>query len=69
MSDAFTDAARQTERALERYRQGPTLSDERDPAKRLQKLCERRQHIEDQIAELKDKHFIIESEISELMKK
>ena len=69
MSDALTDAARQTERALEKYRQGPTLSDERDPEKRLQKLCERRQHIEDQIAELKDKHYIIESEISELMKK
>jgi prefoldin subunit 5 len=51
------------------YRQGPTLSDERNPAKRLQKLCERRQHIEDQIAELKDKHFIIESEISELNQK
>ena len=44
----------------------PTMAGIKDPVKRMQKLNERRQHIEDQIAELKDKHFIIESEIAEL---
>jgi hypothetical protein len=45
-----------------------TASGETDPAMRLKKLNERRQHIEDTIAELKDKHYVIESEIAELVR-
>lgn len=38
----------------------------KDPSVRLRKLNERRQHIEDTIAELKDRHYIIECEIAKL---
>lgn len=47
----------------------PTTGGIRDPVIRLQKLIERRQHIEDTIAELQDKHYIIESEIATLKKR
>ena len=40
----------------------PTLGGIRDPALRLRKLNERRQHIEDQIHDLQDKHYLIEIE-------
>lgn len=29
---------------------GPSLNEEKDPVKRMQKLIERRQHVEDEIA-------------------
>ncbi len=44
----------------------PTMAGITDPSLRMQKLNERRQHIEDTIAELQDKHYIIESEIARL---
>ena len=47
----------------------PTIGGIIDPVLRLRKLNERRQHIEDQIHDLQDKHYLIESEIAELMKK
>ncbi|WAC06023.1 MAG: hypothetical protein OS112_05165 [Methanoregula sp.] len=45
-----------------------TMAGVKDPAKRMQKLNERRQHIEDTISELKDRHYLIEHEIAELQR-
>ena len=45
---------------------GPSLNEEKDPVKRMQKLNERRQHIEDEIAILQDRHYLIAFEMSEL---
>jgi hypothetical protein len=47
---------------------GPTMAGVTDPAMRLRKLNDRRQIVEDTIAELKDKHYVIESEIAELVR-
>lgn len=46
---------------------GFTMNETKDPAKRLQKLNERRQHLEDTIAQMQDQHFIIESEIAAIV--
>jgi cell division protein FtsB len=45
---------------------GFTLNETKDPVRRMQKLHERRQHIEDTIEQLQDQHFIIEGEIAGL---
>lgn len=66
MSDAFTDAARQTERALEKYRKGFTIADEKDPRIRIEKLRERQGHLRDEIAIKEDQISIMEHEIAEL---
>ena len=42
-----------------------TISGCEDPAKRLKFLDEGRQHLEDSIAEKKDRHYLIEHEIAE----
>lgn len=47
--------------------QGPTLADTTG-TRRLRKLQERSKHIDDQIAELKDKKGLIEHEIQQLRK-
>jgi prefoldin subunit 5 len=44
----------------------PTTAGVKDPAIRMRKLNERRQHIEDTIAELQHRHYNIESEIAQL---
>jgi len=46
----------------------PTLGGIKNPILRMRKLNERRQHIEDTIAELQDRHYIIESEIAGLQR-
>lgn len=43
-----------------------TMSDIKDPARKVYKLMERRAHIDAQIAELQDKKEIINQEIKEL---
>jgi len=40
-----------------------TISGCTDPAKRLQKLTERRQHLDDMIKQIQDQRYIIEGEI------
>ena len=42
-----------------------TISGYKDPVKRLKTLNEMRQHLEDSIAEKKDKIYVIEHEIAE----
>ena len=42
-----------------------TNSSLKDPVQRMQKLIERRQHLEDSIAEKKDRQYVIEHEIAE----
>jgi len=44
----------------------PTMAGCKDPERRMRKLNERRQHLEDTIAQMQDQHFIIEHEIAEL---
>ena len=43
----------------------PTLNGTKDPALRLRKLVDRLQIIEEQIAELKERHYLIECEIAQ----
>jgi len=42
-----------------------TNSSLKDPVQRMQKLIERRQHLEDSIAQMQDQHYIIGAEIAE----
>lgn len=68
MSDALTDAARQTERALEQYRQGFTMADETDPDKKAKKLIERREQLIGQMLMIADQINLMNGEIQELCK-
>ncbi len=43
-----------------------TLADIKDPARKIRKLQERRQHINEQIAELRDRQELIDHEITML---
>jgi len=68
MSDAYTDIAKETERALEIVRKnnpGPSLNETKDPVKRMRKLNERREHLENIIEQIRDQLYLIESEIIE----
>jgi len=42
-----------------------TISGCKDPVQRMQKLNERRQQLEDSIAQMRDQHYIIGAEIAE----
>ena len=42
-----------------------TISGYKDPVKRLKTLNERRQHLEDSIAQNQDRYYLIEHEIAE----